>query len=281
MDPALAFGNRLPRAVLVVGCLVAAIGAARAADVAVPLRVPPSASIPAGPLGEAVRLGRTIVVTTRSAARTYVGNGLNCTSCHLNAGTVAYAAPFVGLWGVFPEFVARSDRVETLADRINDCFVRSMNGRPLPVDGSEMRALLAYTAWLSMGVPTGSSVEGRGFANLGAPPRRPDAERGKQVYAQQCAACHGAEGAGMRNPDGTFAMPPLWGPESFNDGAGMARVSIAAAFVHAKMPLGRGGSMTVQEAWDVAAFFTANPRPEFAAKAKDWPRGGKPADAPY
>ena len=279
--PALAGETQTPRAVLVLGFLLAATGAALAADPAVPMRVPAAASIPAGPLGEAVRLGRTIVVATKSGARTYVGNGLNCTSCHLNAGTVAYASPFVGLWGVFPEFVARSDRVETLADRINDCFMRSMNGKPLPVDGSEMRALLAYTAWLSTGVPTGSSVEGRGFASLAAPPRKPDPDRGKQVYAQQCAMCHGAEGAGVRNPDGTFAMPPLWGPESFNDGAGMARASIAAAFVHAKMPLGRGGSLSVQQAWDVAVFFTANPRPEFAAKLKDWPRGGKPADAPY
>ena len=193
--------------------------------------------------------------TTKTTAKAYVGNGLACASCHLEGGTVAYAAPLVGLWGVFPEFVARSDRVETLEDRINDCFRRSMNGRPLPVDGAEMRALLAYTAWLSTGVPTGSSVVGRGFADLGVPPAAPDAGRGERVYAQQCAACHGADGAGLRAGD-TYAVPPLWGPQSFNDRAGMARVSIAAAFVHAKMPLGRGGALTPQQAFDVAAFFT-------------------------
>lgn len=249
-----------------------------AADPTVPLRVPPAASIPAGPLGVDVRRGEALFNTTQAAAKAYVGNGLQCTSCHLQGGTVAYAAPLVGLWGVFPEFVARSDRVETLADRINDCFRRSMNGRPLPVDGADMRALLAYTAWLSTGVPTGSSVVGRGFAELGAPPATPDAGRGERVYAQQCAACHGADGAGLRAGD-AYAMPPLWGPQSFNDGAGMARVSIAAAFVHAKMPLGRGGSLTVQEAYDVAAYFTVKPRPEFAAKTADWPRGARPVDA--
>jgi thiosulfate dehydrogenase len=255
-----------------------AIGAVRAADVAVPLKVPPSSSIPAGPLGDAVRLGQSIFNATQVHAKAYVGNGLNCTSCHLNGGTVAFAAPLVGLWGVFPEYAARSARVETLADRINDCFARSMNGRALPVDGVEMRALLAYTAWLSTGVPTGSSVAGRGFADLPAPRKPADAGAGKSIYARECAACHGADGGGLRAGD-AYAIPPLWGAQSFNDGAGMARVSVAAAFVHAKMPLGRGGSLSVQQAWDVASYITAQPRPEFAAKAGDWPRSGKPADA--
>lgn len=262
---------------LVFGGFVVAAGGAFAAE-PVPLHSPTAASIPAGPLGDDVRLGEAIFNTTKTTAKAYVGNGLACASCHLEGGTVAYAAPLVGLWGVFPEFVARSDRVETLEDRINDCFRRSMNGRPLPVDGAEMRALLAYTAWLSTGVPTGSSVVGRGFADLGVPPAAPDAGRGERVYAQQCAACHGADGAGLRAGD-TYAVPPLWGPQSFNDGAGMARVSIAAAFVHAKMPLGRGGALTPQQAFDVAAFFTSKPRPEFAGKSNDWPRGAKPADA--
>src|SRR4029450_6167444 len=115
---------------------------------------------------------------------------------------------------------------------------------------------------------------GRGFADLGPPPSTPDQGRGERVYAQQCAMCHGADGAGVRGAGDIYAFPPLWGPQSFNDGAGMARVSIAAAFVHAKMPLGRGGSLSVQEEFDVATYFPTKPRPVFAAKARDWPRGG-------
>src|SRR5437773_1244480 len=206
----------LRRVVLAVAGFLMAIGMAWAADPDVPLRVPPSTSIPAGALGDAVRLGQSIFNATPSTTKAYVGNGLACTSCHLNGGTVAYAAPMVGLWGVFPEFVARSDSVETLADRINDCFLRSMNGRALPVDGNEMRALLSYTAWLSTGVPTGSSVAGRGFVDLGAPPRALDPVRGERVFLQQCAACHGVDGGGLRDADGRYAMPPLWGPQSFN-----------------------------------------------------------------
>lgn len=247
----------------------------------VPLRAPAPQTMPGGPLGDAVRVGLSIVNATPQNARSYVGNALNCASCHLNGGTVAGAAPFVGLTGVFPEYVARSGKVETLADRINDCFMRSMNGKPLPQDGAEMTALLAYIAWLSQGVPTGASVQGRGFVDLPPTVRAPDPARGKSLYAAQCAACHGPEGAGLVGAGGAYAMPPLWGPKSFNDGAGMARIGIAAAFVKAKMPLGRPGTLADVDAYDLAAFFTREPRPDFAGKAKDWPKGDKPVDARY
>ena len=64
-------------------------------------------------------------------------------------------------------------------------------------------------------------------------------------------------------------MPPLWGPQSFNDGAGMSRPGVAAAFIRTKMPLGRGGSLDDQDAWDLAAFVTSMPRPAYAGSAKD------------
>jgi cytochrome c len=108
---------------------------------------------------------------------------------------------------------------------------------------------------------------------------KPDAARGKTLYATQCAACHGANGQGTLRASNTFVFPPLWGPKSFNTGAGTARVSIATAFVQAKMPLGNAGSLTDQDAYDIAAYFTAQPQPAFAGTSKDWPKAGKPADA--
>ena len=254
--------------------------AAYAADApprTVPLVVPAPQAMPDGLLGDAVRQGLSIVNATKAALPDNVGNGLNCSSCHLNGGTVANAAPFVGLWGVFPEYFARSGRVATLADRVNDCFARSMNGKPIAVDGDPMRAVLAYVAWLSTGVPTGASVEGRGFAAIAAPARAPDAGRGAQLYAQRCASCHGQDGGGLKTADGGYVMPPVGGPQSFNDGAGMSRPSVAAAFIRTKMPLGRGGSLDDQDAWDLAAFVTSMPRPAYAGSAKDYPRGGRPA----
>lgn len=238
-----------------------------------PLKVPADSTIPDGPLGASIRLGRDIVTNTQLHAKAYVGNGLQCSSCHLNGGTVAGAAPFVGLWGVFPEYRTRSASVNSLQERINDCFERSMNGQPLPEDSAEMMGLLSYIWWLSQDVPTGTSVAGRGFKEITAP-AKPDIQNGKVVYAQKCASCHGVNGEGMNTPDGGYVFPALWGDKSFNNGAGMARISVAAAFVKHKMPLGQGNTLTNQEAFDVAAYFTAQPRPGFSEKPKDSANGG-------
>ena len=236
--------------------------------------------VPEGPVGEAVALGRRVLTHTPQNAAAYSGNALNCSSCHLNAGRTPFAAPWVGIWGVFPEFRSRNARVNALQDRINDCFVRSLNGRALPMDSPEMVGILAYMQWLSRDVPTGKNVPGRGFLRVKSP-QTPDPAHGAQIYAAKCALCHGDSGQGTFAPSGEMVYPPLWGPKSFNIGAGMARLNTAAAFVKANMPFGQGGSLTDQEAFDVAAFFTRQPRPDFAAKHEDWPKGGKPEDARY
>jgi thiosulfate dehydrogenase len=56
--------------------------------------------------------------------------------------------------------------------------------------------------------------------------------------------------------------PPLWGPNSYNWGAGMAQVDKAAAFIRANMPLGAGGTLTVQQAWDIAWYIDGQVRPQ-------------------
>ena len=252
-------------------------GSAHAIE-AVPLKPPSNAEIPNGPLGDAIRYGQTLVTNTRTLEGGFVGNGLTCANCHLEAGRVACAAKLAGLWGVFPQYRARRGSVESFIERINDCFMRSMNGKPLPSESREMIGLLAYVAWLSAGVPTGVEVQGRGFKEFAAP-ATPNPVRGEALYVAKCTACHGADGQGLRGADNAYAFPPLWGPQSFNTGAGMARVSVAAGFVQAKMPLGNGGTLSNQEAYDIAAYFTGKPRPEFSAAKNDWPRGDAPPDA--
>lgn len=263
-------------------CSLFAASFALAADSAkrerVPLSPPAPTAIPSGPLGQAIQYGQRIVTDTGATVKGYVGNALRCASCHLDGGRTAYAAPLVGLTGLFPEYRSRRGSVESLEDRINDCFLRSMNGRALPAQSREMIGLLAYIAWLSHGVPTGSEVEGRGFREIHAPGPA-DVSRGKTVYSAKCAACHGSDGQGVKGGPNDYVFPPLWGSQSFNVGAGMARLSVAAAFVQAKMPLGNAGTLTDQEAYDVAAYFTTQPRPDFPGKRNDWPKGGRPADA--
>ena len=238
---------------------------------------PADTTIPTGPQGIAIQEGRRLLTETHQLLPKNVGNGLNCTNCHLAGGTTANSSPWVGIWGVFPEYRSRSGKIISLQERVNDCFERSMNGKALPYNSAEMNNILAYMQWLSTSVPTGTSVKGRGFGPIDQN-LLPDATRGQQVYAVKCASCHGAEGLGTKTATG-YAFPPLWGQDSFNDGAGMARTFTAAAFVKHNMPLGQGGTLTDQEAVDVAQFFTHQPRPNYPEKGKDWPKGGKPKDA--
>lgn len=244
------------------------------------IAAPDPATIPDGPVGDAIRRGQDLVTHTATLLPDHVGADLSCTSCHRQGGTLPNAGPWVGITGVFPEYRARTGRVASLETRINDCFERSLNGTPIAPDGPDMAAILTYMSWLSQGVPVGVPVEGRGFEKLPDPPT-PDPEHGKALFAEKCSACHGGEGQGLKGPDGATVYPPLWGDASFNVGAGMARLDTAAAFVRWNMPLGQGGTLSPQDAYDLAAYFTVQPRPDFARKHEDWPNGGKPRDARY
>ena len=260
------------------GLALALAGSVAAQSPVPPFTAPADSTIPSGPKGLAIQEGKKLLTETHQRLPKNVGNGLNCTSCHLAGGTTANASPWVGIWGVFPEYRSRSGKVISLTERVNDCFQRSMNGKPLAYDSAEMNNILAYMQWLSTGVPTGTSVKGRGFGPLDQKLKANPAH-GQDVYAAKCASCHGATGAGTKNPAGGYLFPPVAGKDSFNDGAGMARTYTAAAFVKHNMPLGQGGTLTDQEALDVAEYFTHLPRPVYKFKAKDWPKGDKPKDA--
>ncbi|QGS31151.1 c-type cytochrome [Cupriavidus metallidurans] len=232
-------------------------------------------------------LGARLNIDTHNLLPKNVGNKLNCASCHLNAGTVADGSPYVGISAFFPSYAPRAGRVITLAERINGCFQRSMHGKPLPVDSEEMKAMVAYFDWMKRETKPADKVAGRGVGKIDKT-IVPNVENGRKIYTAQCALCHGANGEGITNAHGAYVYPPLWGDQSFNIGAGMARTYTAAAFVknnmpiafHNKFPLGQGG-LTDQEAVDVAEYFTHMPRPDFAAKVKDWPKDKKPSDARY
>ncbi len=236
---------------------------------------PPSLeAIPNDEQGAKIRFGYKLVVNTQEHGQSYVGNALNCTNCHLGAGRVLHAAPFVGLISVYPEYRSRNARMNNIEDRLDQCFERSLNGKALPPRSREKEALVAYIGWLSKDAPVEAVKQWRGFPRI-EPSRSPDSQNGRTLFATKCANCHGPDG------HGTPAAPPVWGPRSYNMGAGMARVSLAAGFIKANMPLGQGGTLSDDEAYDLAAFINNQPRPDFPGKAKDWPKGGKPADSPY
>jgi thiosulfate dehydrogenase len=248
---------------------------------------PRLAGLLAAPNADQVVRGMRLHLQTKALLPDNVGNSLNCTSCHLNAGTVADGSPFVGVSAFFPSYAPRAGKVVTLEERINGCFRRSMNGKPLAPQSADMQAMVAYFDWMKNNTRPEDKVAGRGVGKVD-PAIKPDLANGQAVYAKQCAVCHGDNGQGLARADGELIYPPLWGEQSFNIGAGMARTYTAAAFVkrnmpigfHEKFPLGQGG-LSDQDAVDVAAYFSGQPRPDFPDKVKDWPNGGKPVDARY
>jgi thiosulfate dehydrogenase len=229
--------------------------------------------LPDGPLGVSVQRGLAILGATRDSLPEHVGNDLRCTSCHLDNGTRPNAMPWIGVYGQFPQYRSREARVATIEDRINGCLLRSMNGTALPADDDRMRDMVAYMAYLGTGLEMGARVDGQGVPKIDA--IRGDTIHGAEVWQASCARCHGADGAG------TPLAPPTWGPRSFNIGAGMARIRTAAGFIRHNMPFDQPGTLTDTEALDVAAYLTSRPRPDFAGKEHDWPRGDAPPDAAY
>ncbi len=220
---------------------------------------PDAATIPAGPLGDSIRLGMHVFNDTPKYAEKYVGNKMSCTHCHINGGTVSKGMPMVGLPGVFPMYREREKTVITFEERIQQCFQRSETGHRLPNDGPEMTGLVAYVQWLSKDQVAGHPFPGRGLVDL--PELNGDAAKGSQIYAQKCALCHGEEGGG-KPP----AIPALWGPDSYSDGAGMNQIAKMAAFVQHNMPQTDPDTLTPQEAYDVAAYVHSKPHTAFVMK---------------
>lgn len=238
-----------------------------------PFRVPAESEVSNLVILASVRRGRALLEHTRDSLPRHVGNALTCTNCHQQGGTVKDAMPWVGVYARFPQYRSRAGETQLIEDRINDCFKRSMNGQPLVPESRDMRDIVAYLAFLSLGFPVGVEMEGQGLPHLDPLPA--DSARGHAVYAAKCVACHGASG------EGTAVAPPLWGDGSYNIGAGMSRVRTAAAFIKRWMPQNAPGSLTAQEAFDVAAYVNSQPRPDFAGKEQDWPYGDPPPDVAY
>ncbi len=243
------------------------------------LRAPAESTLKQDPLSASIRRGRALVRATRDSLPHHVGNRLRCASCHLDDGTRAFAMPWIGAYGRFPQYRSRSGKVANIEERINDCFERSMDGSPLPADGADMRDLVSYISWLSRGTVSGRRNWGSGIDSL--LPLIPDTARGLAVYAAHCARCHGPSGEGRIAADSLTSGTPLWGDGAFNIGSGMARIRVAAAFIRRNMPRDTPGILSPQQAFDIAGFLATRPRPDYAGKALDWPNGDAPPDVAY
>lgn len=254
--------------------------------------VPDVDSLPKDKYGMLVRYGRDLALEThrhigpevKDKKMRYAGNNLACTSCHQEGATLAYGIPWVGVSAAFPQYRGREDDVSTVEERVNGCMMRSMNGKPLPLDSREMKAFVSYMHFISRGIPIGAEVKGQGMKPMKMPNRRADPLAGGQLFARNCARCHGADGLGKRNGEVGdtlgYDTPPLWGPDSFNTGAGMNRLVFATRFIKHNMVK----KLSDDDAYDIAAFVLSQPRPKPKTLdlTKDFPaRYNKPVDAAF
>ena len=231
-------------------------GTATAQPDATPLYDPQA--LPSGPLGDEIREGHDIIVDTQTRMKGYVRAQMSCEACHIAAGTKARGGSFAGTYAYFPQWNKRSHRVIALQDRLAECFLYSMNGRPPAYSSKEMIAMVAYIAWLSRNVPTLSTPPPQRSFIVPLPTSSPDVRHGAALYSQKCAACHQANGEGVAN---TF--PPLWGPKSFNSGAGMAHSDRMTGFVMYNMPQNAPGTLSLHDAYDISAYVLTHERPKF------------------
>lgn len=240
---------------------------------------------------ELIQYGRDLIARTAD----YLGpegivkpisNGMNCQNCHLDAGTKPFGNNYLAVASTYPKFRARSGTAETIYKRVNDCFQRSLNGQALDSTSHEMKAIEAYIKWLGQAVPKGKTPKGTGLLKLKFLDRPANPDSGRIVFISKCQSCHGTDGQGLPMPEGNGRRyPPLWGNGSFNEAAGLYRISNFAGYVKANMPLGatyQNPQLTDAEAWDVAAFINSQARPKHPFLATDWPKiESKPFDHPF
>jgi thiosulfate dehydrogenase len=214
-----------------------------------------------------------------------ITNGMNCQNCHLEGGTIPFGNNFGKVYATYPQFRARNNGIQSIYGRVNDCLERSLNGKAIDSSSREMQAIYAYIKWLGNDVPKSYKSGGTSIMKIPFLPNAADPKKGALVYLNNCQKCHGADGNGQFNNDQTgYTYPPLWGANSYNDGAGLYRLSSFAGFVKNNMPFGidyHKPILTNEEAWNVAAFVNSKPRPH-KDQQNDWKKiSTKPIDYPF
>ncbi|AWV97228.1 c-type cytochrome [Arcticibacterium luteifluviistationis] len=214
-----------------------------------------------------------------------ITNGLNCQNCHLDGGQKPWGNNYLSVAANYPQIRKRSGKETDVYGRINGCLQRSLNGLPMDSTEKEMKAMAAYILWLGQDVTKGKKAAGSKVYPIEFLDRAADPIAGKSIYESKCTSCHQSNGKGFLAADGrSFVYPPLWGSLSYNDGAGLYRLSKFAGYVKMNMPFGvshENPQLTDEEAWDLAAYVDSMPRPE-KDKTNDWPNlADKPIDHPF
>jgi thiosulfate dehydrogenase len=253
-------------------------------------KAPDINAVPSGKTGDMIRYGKELVCNTSKyfgpeGVVAPIANGMNCQNCHLAGGSRLFANDYAGFTASYPRFSGRNGKIESAATRITECFERSLNGKAPDTSGKEIQSILAYMKWIGKDVKKGHKPYGSGTEKIAFTDHMADLVKGKTVFLMKCQSCHGSNGEGQLTSDKkSYLNPPLWGVHSYNDGAGMYRITNLAGFIKNNMPFGatyQNPQLTDEEAWHVAAFVNSQPRPH-KDQRNDWKNlKMKPVDFPF
>lgn len=219
------------------------------------------------PIKDSVLRGYSIIMNTPFYAPNYAKDQLSCTHCHFFGGDTLggrnNGISLVGVTHVYPRYSEREGKTISLAQRINSCFERSLSGKPLPEGSQEMADILNYLKWISHDIKNFQIFPWLGLSLIKSN-RKPNTANGERLYDIYCAMCHKSDGQGGAEltPVEGKIYPPLWGPNSFNDGAGMSKLTTLASFIFWNMPY-KNSVLTEEQSIDVASFILQQPRPHF------------------
>ncbi len=253
-------------------------------------KAPDASTIPVGKAGDMMRYGRELIAHTADyfgpkGCIAQISNGMNCQNCHLAGGSKLFGNNYAGFISSYPKMSGRSGKVEPASERLAECFDRSLAGKVPDTSKKEIQAMLAYMKWIGKDVKKGQKLFGSATEKLTFPASSADPVKGKEVFTMKCQSCHGNNGEGVLAADKkSYTNPPLWGKHSYNDGAGMYRITNLTGFVKNNMPFGatyESPQLTDEEAWNVAAYINSQPRPH-KDQHKDWTNlAKKPIDFPF
>lgn len=227
------------------------------------------ADVPKGKEGDLIRYGIKLLSQTEStlgpkSKLKMTNNNVNCSACHMEnngnglPGTKKYVLPFINSINNYPFLDIETMKIISLQDRIRG--MGGTNSHKFPNNSKEMKAILAYFKWLKKAykIKDGVRLEGNFLAKMDFPKRPANPVKGKEIFAAQCAACHGLDGKGVKNENyetgGGHLYPSLL---IWPDGGHMAMLPVLARFLHSSMPLGASADSPVlspDEALDLAAY---------------------------
>ncbi|MEO9020644.1 MAG: c-type cytochrome [Ginsengibacter sp.] len=221
--------------------------------------------IPNDQFGEAIKYGRELVLNTAyfigpdGIKGRYAGNKLNCSNCHQDAGAKLYSFNLIPSFANYPQYRARENKVLTIAERINNCIERPLNGKPLPLDSKEMVAMISYLKWLNSFGPKSNTFKGAKDLKIEMPAFAASPVRGEVLYKVECLRCHGVNGEGLLQLDSVaYLYPPLWGKNSYQSGSSMHRIIMQAQWIKGNMPYDKATAakpyLSDEQALDIAAF---------------------------